>query len=40
MLLLRTDKLPGGSDWTYEIKLDAYRALAFKKAQGASPLAE
>ncbi len=32
MLLLRTDKLPEGPDWTYEIKLDGYRALAFKKA--------
>jgi bifunctional non-homologous end joining protein LigD len=33
MLLLRTDKLPEGSEWTYEIKLDGYRALAFKKAR-------
>src|SRR5689334_22587322 len=32
MLLLRTDKLPEGPDWTYEIKLDGYRALAIKKA--------
>ena len=32
MLLLRTDKLPEGPEWTYEIKLDGYRALAFKKA--------
>jgi len=32
MLLLRTDKLPEGPGWTYEIKLDGYRALAFKKA--------
>jgi ATP-dependent DNA ligase len=32
MLLLRTDKLPEGSDWTYEIKLDGYRTLPFKKA--------
>src|SRR5690348_17277345 len=32
MLLLRTEKLPEGPDWTYEIKLDGYRALAFKKA--------
>ena len=30
MLLLRTDKLPEGPEWTYEIKLDGYRALAFK----------
>ncbi len=32
MLLLRTDKLPEGPWWIYEIKLDGYRALAFKKA--------
>jgi bifunctional non-homologous end joining protein LigD len=32
MLLLRTDKLPEGPEWTYEIKLDGYRALAFKKS--------
>ena len=32
MLLLRTDRLPEGPEWTYEIKLDGYRALAFKKA--------
>jgi bifunctional non-homologous end joining protein LigD len=32
MLLLRTDKLPEGLEWTYEIKLDGYRALAFKNA--------
>jgi bifunctional non-homologous end joining protein LigD len=31
MLLLRTDKLPEGPGGTYEIKLDGYRALAFKK---------
>ena len=30
MLLLRTEKLPEGPDWAYEIKLDGYRALAFK----------
>jgi ATP-dependent DNA ligase len=29
-LLLRTDKLPGSSDLLYEIKLDGYRAIAFK----------
>jgi ATP-dependent DNA ligase len=32
MLLLRTDKLPEGPEWTYKIKLDGYRALAIKKA--------
>ena len=30
MLLLRTNRLPEGADWKYEIKLDGYRAIAFK----------
>jgi len=30
MLLLRTERLPEGSDWLYELKLDGYRAIAFK----------
>src|SRR6202050_680795 len=30
MLLLRTEKLPEGADWLTELKLDGYRALAFK----------
>ena len=30
MLLLKTNKLPEGKDWLYEIKLDGYRALALK----------
>jgi DNA ligase D-like protein (predicted ligase) len=31
MLLLRTDKLPAdGSRWEYQLKLDGYRAIAFK----------
>ena len=30
MLLLRTPRLPEGKDWTYEIKWDGYRAIAFK----------
>jgi DNA ligase D-like protein (predicted ligase) len=30
MLLLKTDKLPEGSGWLYELKLDGYRAIAFK----------
>jgi ATP-dependent DNA ligase len=30
MLLLRTEMLPEGPEWSYEIKLDGYRALAFK----------
>ncbi len=32
MLLLRTEKLPDGEGWTHEIKLDGYRAIAFKTA--------
>ena len=30
MLLLRTDALPDGEQWLYELKLDGYRAIAFK----------
>ena len=30
MLLLRTDTLPEGPEWQYELKLDGYRAVAFK----------
>jgi ATP-dependent DNA ligase len=30
MLLLRTDMLPEGPEWGYEIKLGGYRAIAFK----------
>ncbi len=30
MLLLRTEMLPEGADWGYEVKLDGYRALAFR----------
>ena len=30
MLLLRTDRLPEGLEWSYEIKFDGYRALAIK----------
>jgi DNA ligase D-like protein (predicted ligase) len=30
MLLLRTDKLPEGDGWLYEVKFDGYRALAIK----------
>jgi bifunctional non-homologous end joining protein LigD len=33
MLLLRTDTLPDdGERWTYQLKLDGYRAIAFKRA--------
>jgi bifunctional non-homologous end joining protein LigD len=31
MLLLRTDVLPEGEQWVYELKLDGYRAIAFKR---------
>ena len=30
MLLLRTNSLPSGTNWLYELKLDGYRALAIK----------
>jgi ATP-dependent DNA ligase len=30
MLLLRTDRLPEGAEWAYEIKLDGYRSVAVK----------
>jgi bifunctional non-homologous end joining protein LigD len=30
MLLLRTEELPEGKDWLYELKFDGYRALAIK----------
>ena len=30
MLLLRKESLPDSLDWLYEIKLDGYRAIAFK----------
>ena len=30
MLLLRTEALPEGPDWIYELKLDGYRALGIK----------
>src|SRR4029450_2210880 len=30
MLLLRTDSPPSGDQWLYELKLDGYRAIAFK----------
>ena len=31
MLLLRTDSLPAGEQWLYELKLDGYRAIAWKR---------
>jgi DNA ligase D-like protein (predicted ligase) len=30
MLLVRTERLPEGDDWLYELKLDGYRSIAFK----------
>jgi ATP-dependent DNA ligase len=30
MLFLRTETLPEGPEWTFELKLDGYRALAIK----------
>src|SRR5437868_4830447 len=33
MLLLRTEKLPDGDAWCYELKFDGYRALAIKTAR-------
>ena len=30
MLLQRTDSLPKGANWAYEVKLDGYRALAMR----------
>ena len=31
MLLLRTDTLPSGEQWLYELKLDGFRAIGFKR---------
>ena len=31
MLLVRTESLPAGEQWLYELKLDGYRAIAFKR---------
>ena len=32
MLLLQTNSLPSGERWLYELKLDGYRAIAFKRS--------
>jgi ATP-dependent DNA ligase len=32
MLLLAINALPEGEDWEYELKLDGYRAIAFKSS--------
>ncbi len=34
MLLLRTDTLPNDARWGYELKLDGYRAIAFRSGAG------
>ena len=34
MLLLRTDTLPDDARWGYELKLDGYRAIAFRSGAG------
>ena len=34
MLLERVEKLPQGSGWGYELKLDGFRAVAFKTGGG------
>jgi bifunctional non-homologous end joining protein LigD len=31
MLLLATNSLPESEEWEYELKLDGYRAIAFKR---------
>ena len=31
MLLIKADRLPDDPGWTYELKLDGYRAIAFKR---------
>jgi bifunctional non-homologous end joining protein LigD len=33
MLLLRTEKLAEGDEWLYEVKLDGFRAVAFKSRE-------
>ena len=30
MLLLKTERLPAGENWLYELKIDGYRSIAFK----------
>ena len=30
MLLVRTERLPEGPSWLYELKLDGFRSVAFK----------
>jgi hypothetical protein len=37
VLLLRTERLPEGADWLYELKLDGYRALALNSGGKVQP---
>lgn len=37
MACLAVTKLPGGSEWLWEIKLDGYRAVAVKATSSESP---
>jgi DNA ligase D-like protein (predicted ligase) len=36
MLLLRTESLPSGEQWLYELKLDGYRAIGFRRNRDVS----
>src|SRR3954453_11062482 len=36
MLLLRTESLPSGGQWLYELKLDGYRAIGFRRNRDVS----
>ena len=38
MLLMRTSRLPEGANWTYELKLDGYRAMAVRTKSAVSLL--
>jgi len=41
MLLLRTENLPQGALWRYELKLDGFRAQAIKERRASpSPVAQ
>jgi len=33
MLLLKTEKLPEGENWLYELKIDGYRSVALKPVE-------
>ena len=39
MLLLRSDSLPEGRQWLYELKLDGYRAIFIRGAPMVNALA-